>query len=85
MSATLLQRMAGSKKSEGALPMARLTDRELGIFRLIADGKTVTEIADNLCISAKTVESHRDHIKVKLNLKSGTELLRFAMHNSPEA
>lgn len=84
LSATLLRRMVGSKNKDSALPMDRLTDRELEIFRLIGAGSTVREIAERLFLSTKTVEAHREHIKQKLNLKSSAELLRFAIKNSPE-
>lgn len=85
MGATLLQRMVGGKKAVGELPMDRLTDRELEVFRMIGSGLSVKEIADKLCLSAKTVEAHREHIKEKLNLKSSAELLRFAIQNSPDS
>ena len=85
MGATLLQRMVGGKKPSDALPMDRLTDRELEIFRMIGAGQTVKEIADKLFLSVKTIEAHREHIKQKLNLKSSAELLRFAIQNSPDA
>lgn len=84
MSATLLQRMVG-KKGASELPMDRLTDRELEVFRMIGSGQSVKEIAEKLCLSAKTVEAHREHIKEKLNLKSSAELLRFAIQNSPDS
>lgn len=83
MGATLLQRMVGGKKAIGELPMDRLTDRELEVFRMIGSGLSVKEIADMLCLSAKTVEAHREHIKQKLNFKNSAELLRFAIQNSP--
>ncbi|HEY2587523.1 MAG TPA: response regulator transcription factor [Tepidisphaeraceae bacterium] len=86
MGATLLQRMVGgSKKASGELPMDRLTDREMAVFRMIGDGLSVKEIADKLFLSVKTVEAHREHIKEKLNLKSSAELLRFAIRNAPGA
>ena len=85
MSATLLQRMVAGKKRDGALPMDRLTDRELEVFRMIGAGMSVKEIADKLFLSVKTVEAHREHIKEKLNIKSSAELLRFAIRNSPDA
>jgi DNA-binding NarL/FixJ family response regulator len=85
MGASLLQRMVGGKKSKGVLPMDRLTDRELEVFRMIGAGKSVKEIAEKLFLSIKTVEAHREHIKDKLNLKSSSELLRFAVQNSPDA
>jgi DNA-binding NarL/FixJ family response regulator len=64
--------------------MDRLTDRELEVFRLIGAGQTVKQIAERLCLSAKTVEAHREHIKEKLGLKTSAELLRFAIHNTPD-
>jgi len=85
MGATLLQRMVGGKKNLGELPMDRLTDRELEVFRMIGAGQSVKEIADKLILSAKTVEAHREHIKEKLNFKSSAELLRFAIRNEPGA
>jgi DNA-binding NarL/FixJ family response regulator len=85
MSATLLHRMVGGKRKDGALPMDRLTDRELEIFRMIGAGNSIKEIADKLFLSVKTVEAHREHIKEKLNIKSSAELLRFAIRNTPDA
>jgi len=84
LGATLLRRMVGGKKKQSDLPMDRLTDRELEIFRLIGGGATVREIAEKLFLSTKTVEAHREHIKQKLNLKSSAELLRYAIKNSPD-
>jgi len=85
MGVVLLQRMVGGKKGTGELPMDRLTDRELEVFRMIGAGLSVKAIADKLCLSAKTVEAHREHIKEKLNMKSSAELLRFAIQNSPDS
>jgi DNA-binding NarL/FixJ family response regulator len=86
MGAALLQRMVGGKKSSGTgLPMDRLTDRELEVFRMIGAGKSVKEIANDLFLSVKTIEAHREHIKEKLNFKTSAELLRFAIRNSPDA
>jgi DNA-binding NarL/FixJ family response regulator len=56
-----------------------LTDRELQVFRLIGQGVKTQEIAERLHISDKTVETHRDRIKKKLELKDGTELIRRAV------
>jgi DNA-binding NarL/FixJ family response regulator len=84
MSSTLVNRMIGGRKSANALPMDRLTDRELEVFRMIGGGASVKEIADKLCLSAKTVEAHREHIKDKLGMKTSAQLVRFAIMNSPE-
>jgi DNA-binding NarL/FixJ family response regulator len=86
MSATLIKRMVGGKgPQEATSPMERLTDRELEVFRLIGGGQTVREIAERLCLSIKTSEAHREHIKEKLSLKTSAELLRFAIRNTPDA
>ncbi len=56
-----------------------LTDREQEVLKLIADGLTNQEIADQLTISVKTVERHRANIMSKLNLHSRTELVKYAI------
>jgi len=85
MGATLLRRMVGSREVNATSPMERLTDRELEVFRLIGAGQSVREIADKLCLSVKTVEAHREHIKEKLSLKTSAELLRFTIRNTPDS
>jgi DNA-binding NarL/FixJ family response regulator len=56
-----------------------LSDRELEILELIGKGRDVREISRALHISAKTVETHRAHIKEKLNLKNARQVARFAV------
>jgi DNA-binding NarL/FixJ family response regulator len=56
-----------------------LTQREMEILKLIADGKSGKEIADRLYISARTVGNHRANIMKKLGVKKNTELVRFAI------
>jgi len=58
----------------------QLSDRELEIFQLIGDGFATHQIAERLHISIKTVASHRENIKRKLNLRDGEQLARFAIH-----
>jgi DNA-binding NarL/FixJ family response regulator len=60
-------------------PSEVLSDREFEVFRMIADGLGPTEIAKRLSVSVKTVQTHREHIKEKLSLKTASELNRFAM------
>lgn len=55
-----------------------LSDRELEVFELIGRGLRPREIADRLSVSVKTVDTHREHIKAKLGLESGLELVRRA-------
>jgi DNA-binding NarL/FixJ family response regulator len=56
-----------------------LTAKELEVLRLIAAGKTTREIASGLCISVKTVETHRQHIAAKLGLHTVAELTKYAV------
>ena len=66
----------------------RLTDRELQVFRLIGRGLGTRLIAESLHLSRKTIESHREHIKAKLNLRDGSELIQRAVQwarNAPDA
>jgi DNA-binding NarL/FixJ family response regulator len=58
-----------------------LTKTELNILRMIADGLTSKDIADELFISFKTVENHRSNISNKLGLKGAHSLLKFALNN----
>jgi DNA-binding NarL/FixJ family response regulator len=59
--------------------MDLLTPREYEIFKLLADGKTAKDIAAALEISAYTVDAHRNRIFRKLELRSGADLVRFAL------
>ena len=79
MTATILQRMSSGQRVEGGDPTDVLTDRETEVFQLLGQGVGVKQIAENLFVSVKTVEAHREHIKQKLGLKSSSELLRFAI------
>ncbi len=56
-----------------------LTKRETEVLRLVSQGLTNQEIADQLVISPNTVQVHRSHIMEKLNLHKPTELIRYAM------
>ena len=76
MSAKLITNFAvGSTQTN---PTDTLSDRELEILELIGKGRDVHEISEALHISRKTVETHRAHIKEKLNLKNAREVNRFA-------
>jgi DNA-binding NarL/FixJ family response regulator len=58
-----------------------MTPRELEVLTLLAYGHTNAEIAEKLCISERTVESHRNNIMTKMEFKSRAELVRFAIDN----
>lgn len=66
-----------STKSQ--LPHALLSDRELEVFRLLVAGMCVNEIAAKLCISNKTVSTHKIRLMEKMNLSGIADLVRYAM------
>jgi DNA-binding NarL/FixJ family response regulator len=76
---TLLRRLTSGRGTEGIPPEDGLGDRELEVLQLIGQGRSTRDVAAVLHISIKTVEAHREHIKRKLNLGSGGELLRYAV------
>ena len=78
MSSKLMHQLVGGRPTAGSL-LERLSDRELEIFGLIGQGRGTRQIAEQLHLSVKTVESHRAHIKEKLNLKNATELVHRAI------
>lgn len=60
-------------------PVDLLSNRELTVFRLIGQGFKTSQIASELHLSVKTVESYRSHIKEKLKLDTGTDLMKYAI------
>jgi DNA-binding NarL/FixJ family response regulator len=60
-------------------PLAKLSDRELQVFRLIGEGRRTREIAPILNLSPKTIESYREHLKQKLDIDGAPELVRRAV------
>ncbi|HEX6711968.1 MAG TPA: response regulator transcription factor [Thermoleophilaceae bacterium] len=72
-------RLATEPEQSG--PPGDLTEREAEILRLIALGHTNTEIAEQLYLSVRTVESHRAHIQQKLRLTKRAELVRYALEH----
>jgi two-component system invasion response regulator UvrY len=62
-------------------PHERLTDREFEVLRLLASGKTVSQVADGLALSVKTVSTHRARILQKMNMKTNAELTYYAIKN----
>jgi len=75
----MLQRYIGNPIAGRPSSIAELTDRELEVFRLIGEGHSTRQIAEELHISAKTVESYQAHIKEKLSLRSARELVQHAI------
>jgi DNA-binding NarL/FixJ family response regulator len=89
MSAKMLSAMVGGGTEPGGGPEARLSDRELEVFRLYGSGWSTEEIGKRLHLSPKTVDVHRGHIKEKLGLKTTPEFQRHAIrwvaaHGGPD-
>jgi DNA-binding NarL/FixJ family response regulator len=79
MTERMLQGLAGGRSVRFGHPIQSLTDRELEVLSLIGRGLPTARIAGQLHVSVKTIETHRDKIKRKLNLDSGSELVRYAV------
>jgi len=60
-------------------PYESLTDREKQVLKLVAEGRTNKEVADELDVSVKTAMSHREHVMQKLDLHNRTDLIRYAL------
>ena len=75
----LLQRYANFEAGIAPSPISTLTNRELEVFEQIGGGCSTLQIAEHLNLSVKTIETHRAHLKEKLNLASSAELTRYAM------
>ena len=80
MSARMVQKMVGGQSKPAASPAELLTDRELQVFQMIGCGRGTRQIAEELRVGIKTVESYRARIKEKLNLGDASDLLQHAIH-----
>jgi DNA-binding NarL/FixJ family response regulator len=79
MASRILHRFVGGAQLEQDSSVAELSNRELEVFRLIGEGHDTRQIAEDLHISVKTVESYQAHIKEKLSLKNARELFQRAI------
>jgi len=70
-----------SSPRAGAAPHTLLSDREFQVFQSIAAGKSITEIAQQLALSVKTVSTHKTRILEKMKLANQAELVRYAVEN----
>jgi len=80
VSANIVKRFVDGKADGVSSPEELLSDREMEVFQLIGQGFGTRQIADQLHVSVKTVETYRANIKEKLNLKNATELMKHAVH-----
>jgi DNA-binding NarL/FixJ family response regulator len=76
----MIQKFASGGSYTSANPIDRLSNRELQILHMIGKGMSTRETANSLNLSIKTVESHRQRIKRKLNLNTGAQLVQYAVN-----
>ena len=76
----MIRKSGSHGPSISANPIDRLSNRELQILHLIGKGMSTRETAQSLNLSVKTIESHRQRIKSKLNLSTGTQLVQYAIN-----
>jgi DNA-binding NarL/FixJ family response regulator len=82
ISASLAEKLAFYLDGDATRPPHEtLSDREYQVMLMIASGKTVTEIADELCLSVKTISTYRTHILEKMKMKNNAEITLYAVQN----
>ncbi len=79
MASRMLEQVTGQRARSAASGVETLSDRELEVLEMIGRGVATKNIAERLCISARTVEAHRAHIKEKLGVGDGAALVRYAV------
>lgn len=80
VTASLAEMLAGSLGSDTpTLRLQTLSDRELQVLCLVAKGKTLTEIADQLCLTVSTIGTYRTRLLDKLKLRTTADLIRYAV------
>jgi DNA-binding NarL/FixJ family response regulator len=80
MAGRMMQKMVKGAKDQAASPLEVLADRELEVFQMVGRGMGTRQIAEELHVGIKTVESYKARIKEKLRLADGNELLQHAIH-----
>ena len=82
ITSSLAEKLADFSWEGDILPHEKLSDREFEVFKMIAAGKTVKEIAENLFISVKTVSTYKVRILEKMNLESRADITSYAIKNN---
>jgi two-component system invasion response regulator UvrY len=82
VSPALAERLALDLRENGGRHLhVSLSEREFEVLRMLATGKTATEIAEELHLSVPTVSTHRAHILAKMNMTTTAALISYAVHN----
>lgn len=83
ISQAIAEKLANTFSSDASmLPHESLSDREFDVMKFLANGKSVSEIADTLSLSVTTVSTYRARIMTKMNLKSNSDLTKYAIENN---
>ncbi|MEM1127093.1 MAG: response regulator transcription factor [Bacteroidota bacterium] len=77
---SVLRSLSNDRAVAAETPVARLSDREFEVFQLIGAGYAPRHIAEELHVSVRTVETHRERIKIKLHLEDAAALTRYAVN-----
>jgi DNA-binding NarL/FixJ family response regulator len=79
MKEKMLHRFVNKKRDGMVFAIDTLSDREMEVFQLIGNGYSTRQIAQKLGLSSKTIDSYREHLKLKLGLETGADLVRHAI------
>ncbi len=79
MKEKMLHRLVHNRKDEVVFSIDTLSDREMEVFQLIGNGFSTRQIAAKLNLSVKTIDSYREHLKLKLHIEKGADLVRHAI------
>ena len=79
MKEKMLHRFVNKKREGMVFAIDTLSDREMEVFQLIGNGYSTRQIAEKLGLSSKTIDSYREHLKLKLGLDTGADLVRHAI------
>jgi DNA-binding NarL/FixJ family response regulator len=83
ITATIAEKLANALGEDSSIqPHETLSDREFDVFKLLASGKAVSDIASQLSLSATTVSTYRSRIMDKMNMRTNAELTRYALEKS---
>jgi len=80
ISAEVAQQLAlGAMPGAQGMPHESLSDREFQVFKMLAEGKSVSDIAERLTLSVKTVSTHKANVLEKMGMGTSAELVRYAL------
>ncbi len=81
VSASLAEKLVFDMGGMRERPHEALSDREFQVFCMLSSGERIKDIAEKLCLSVKTVSSHRARILTKMRMKNNAQLVQYALEN----